>query len=66
MTNVLKANKWDFKNKRALRAETIEEGKKEGILCILVEMVKDKVLSVAEAAKRLGVSEVEFTKLAKA
>ena len=52
--------------KRALRAEDIEEGKKEGMLCILVEMVKDKVLSVAEAAKRLGVSEAEFTKLAKA
>ena len=38
--------------KRALRAEVIEEGKKEGTLCILTEMVKDKILSVAEAAKK--------------
>lgn len=46
--------------------EQYAEGKVEGMLCILVEMVKDKVLSVAEAAKRLGVSEAEFKKLVKA
>ena len=42
-----------------------EERRKEGILSILVGMVKDKLLSVAEAAERFGVSEKEFVKLAK-
>ena len=37
----------------------------KGMLNILVGMVKDKLLSVAEAAKRLGVSEREFSRLAK-
>ena len=62
--------------KRELRAEAIKEGKKVGMregmkegmkvgmLKVLVDMVKDKILTIAEAAKRLGVSEAEFTKLA--
>ena len=37
-----------------------EEGRREGKLNILIEMVKDKLVSVAEAAKRLGVTEKEF------
>ena len=45
--------------------EQYAEGKVEGMLCILVEMVKDKILSVAEAAKRLGVSESDFIKMSK-
>ena len=48
------------------RAEGREEGRAEGMLSILVGMVKDKILSAAEAAKRLGVSEREFTRLANA
>ena len=52
------------------RAEGIAEGKAEGrvegMLSVLVGMVKDKILSVAEVAKRLGVSEREFTRLANA
>lgn len=36
------------------------------MLNVLVGMVKDKLLSMAEAAKRFGVSEKEFAKLAKA
>ena len=44
----------------------IEKGIEQGKLSILVNLVKDKLLSVAEAAKRLGVSESEFTELAKA
>ena len=47
------------------KAEGKVEGKVEGMLCILVEMVKDKILSVAEAAKRLGVSESDFIKMSK-
>lgn len=48
------------------RAEGRAEGREEGMLSILIEMVKDKLLSVAEAAKRFGVTEKEFEKLAKA
>lgn len=46
--------------------EQYAEGRAEGKLSVLVSMVKDKLLSVAEAAKRLGVSEKEFMRLAKA
>ena len=41
------------------------EGKAEGMFTILLDMVKDKLLSVAEAAKRLGISESEFARMAK-
>ena len=44
----------------------IEQGIEQGKLSVLVNLVKDKLLSVAEAAKQLGVSESEFTKLVKA
>jgi len=55
------------------REEGIEEGIEQGIergllqgkLDILVEMVKDKTLSVADAAKRIGLSEKEFLKYVK-
>ena len=47
------------------KAEGRAEGMQQGMLNILVGMVKDKLLSVAEAAKRLGVSEREFSRLAK-
>ena len=43
----------------------LESERKEGMINAFAEMVKDKLLSVAEAAKRLGVSESEFAKLAK-
>ena len=41
------------------------EGMKQGMLKVLIGMVKEKLLSVAEAAKRLGVSEKEFMRLSK-
>ena len=41
------------------------EGRAEGTLNTLIEMVKEKFLSSADAAKRLGVSEKEFLKMAK-
>jgi len=51
------------------RAEGIEQGIERGLLQgkldILVEMVKDKTLSVPEAAKRMGLSEKEFLKYIK-
>ena len=44
----------------------MQQGMQQGMLKVLIEMVKDKLLSVAEASKRLGVSEKEFMRLAKA
>ena len=55
---------------REIYIDGYETGEKKGIeqgkLSVLVNLVKDKLLSVAEAAKQLGVSESEFTELAKA
>ena len=39
------------------------EGKLEGKLSTLYELVKDGVLSLAEAAKRAGMSEDSFRKM---
>ena len=47
------------------REEGREEGMQQGMLKVLHEMVKEKLLSVAEAANKLGISEKEFLKLAK-
>lgn len=44
----------------------MQQGMKQGMIKVLLGMVKEKILSVAEAAKRLGVSEKEFMRLAKA
>ena len=44
----------------------MKQGMKQGMLKVLIEMVKDKLLSVIDAAKRLGVSEKEFMRLSKA
>ncbi|MBP3201534.1 MAG: hypothetical protein J6M39_07805 [Lachnospiraceae bacterium] len=48
------------------KAEGMQQGMKQGMLKVLIDMVKDKLLSVADAAKRLGVSEKEFMRLSKA
>ena len=48
------------------RAEGMQQGMQQGMLKVLIDMVKDKLLSVADAAKRLGVSEKEFMRLSKA
>ena len=48
------------------KREGIEKGIEKGKVNLMIEMVKDKIVSIAEAAKRLGMSEAEFTKLAKA
>ncbi len=45
--------------------ERYAEGMQKGMLKAFVEMVKDKIITIKEAAKRLGVSETEFAKLAK-
>ena len=39
------------------------KGKTEGILYTLLELVKDKILTIKQAAERMGVSEKEFKKL---
>lgn len=41
------------------------EGKAEGILKAYVDMVKDKIISIADAARRLGMSEDSFAALVK-
>ena len=48
------------------RVEGMKQGMQQGMLKVLIDMVKDKLLSVADAAKRLGVSEKEFMRLSKA
>ena len=48
------------------KAEGMQLGMQQGMIKVLLGMVKEKILSVAEAAKRLGVSEKEFMRLAKA
>ncbi len=47
------------------REEGRQEGRQEGKTGILIEMVKDKVLSMAEAARRIGMSEEQFAALVK-
>ena len=47
------------------RAEGRVEGIQQGRLKAFAEMVKDKILTVKDAAKRLGISEMEFNNLAK-
>ena len=54
------------KEMRAILNSERAEGMQQGMLKVLLGMVKEKILSVAEAAKRLGVSEKEFMRLAKA
>ena len=48
------------------RAEGMQQGRLEERMALLLNLVKDKLLSITEAAKRLGVSEKEFMRLAKA
>lgn len=47
------------------KAEGIKVGKAEGILKAYIDMVKDKFITIAEAAKRVGISEDEFEALVK-
>lgn len=66
-------NEWKRRNgdmcealKELMRDEIEEgraEGKMEGRLTAMVELVRDNLLSIAEAAKRLGMAEGELKKL---
>lgn len=51
------------------KEEGIKEGERKGIekgkISILTDMVKDKVLSIKEAAKMIGMTQKEFLKIAK-
>ena len=42
----------------------IQQGIEQGMFKAFTEMVKDKILTASEAAKRLGVSESDFLKMA--
>ena len=50
--------------KKEARAEGRAEGRVEGFLKALIELVKDGILSVSDAAKRANMSSGEFEKLA--
>ena len=52
------------KELRQMMDEERAEGKMEGMISILVGMVKDGILTITDAAKRLGVSKKKFTELA--
>ena len=47
------------------REEGLKEGRKEGILEILFTMVKDKILTISDAAQRAGMTADQFEKAAK-
>lgn len=47
------------------RAEGRMEGRTEGKIQVMIEMVKDKILSIADAASRLGMKESDFKLLIK-
>jgi predicted transposase YdaD len=46
------------------RAAGWKEGKKEGMIEAFISMVKEGLMNIKDAAKRLGMSEKELTKLA--
>ena len=46
------------------RTKGKKEGKKEGMIEAFMIMVKKGLIGIAEAAKELGMSEKEFTKIA--
>ena len=48
-----------------IRSASRAEGESEGILKTLSSLVKDGILTIKDAAERMGVSESEFTKLMK-
>ena len=41
-----------------------EEGREEGRKSLIIELVKDKMLSISEASKRLDMTSDEFVKIA--
>ena len=45
-----------------MKRDFIEEGREEGRLSAFVELVKEKILSISDAAKRLNIPESEFVK----
>ena len=47
------------------RIEGIKEGRKEGRLDMLISLVKNGLLKIADAASAAGISEAEFVKLMK-
>ena len=45
------------------RREGIEKGMQQGKIELMISMVRDKIISINDAAKRLGMSESEILKL---
>ena len=48
---------------RVLRTEGIEQGMQQGKIELMISMVKDKIISINDAAKKLSISESEILKL---
>ena len=47
---------------RALRAEGIQQGIEQGKIELMISMIKDKIISINDAAKKLGITESEILK----
>ena len=66
VTEVKQSEEWEAIKMNILEigiAKGKEEGIKEGLMRTLIELVKDNLLSVKEAAKRADMSQEEFEKL---
>ena len=51
---------------KLFQKESYNQGKEDGKIYMLVSLVKDAVITISEAAKRLNVSEADFQKLMEA
>ena len=68
VTEVKQSEEWEAVQMNILEigiAKGKEEGIKEGLLRTLIDLVKNDLLSIKEAAKRAGMSQEEFEKLLK-
>ena len=64
MTSIYDQKTATYMYGREQYAEGRNKGKKEGMIEAFMIMVKKGLIGIAEAAKELGMSEKEFTKIA--
>ena len=64
MTYYMELRRSEEKGREAGKAEGIVEGETKGMRKILVSLVRDGILTLKDAAKRAGVSEETFRKMA--
>lgn len=53
----------EIETMKMIERDAHRKGMEEGQITLLLGLVKDKLLSITEAAKRLNISESEFQKL---